>query len=270
MGSRSSGRAAFVPLLRAGNEAPELWTTAAPTELDRVHATLTELAQRDFVLKLPDSSMPGSDEYAFKHNKEREMIKSRTTPTAQRRYHAIFADWLDHQGHARSSEEYARDARRAPRARGRRAARRPRVPRGGRRRARVATPRRPRAEHYERGLELLGDSVTGRRIDALHNYGDVLQLSSGRIDDALASFREMLTLAFRLDLRSKGGAAHNRIGRLYRETGSLEEAGTTSRRRSRSFQAARDERGVASSIDDIGKLRVAEGRILPGRARVAA
>ena len=37
-------------------------------------------------------------------------------------------------------------------------------------------------------------------------------------------FREMLTLAYRLDLRGKGGAAHNRIGRLYRDTGSLEEA----------------------------------------------
>lgn len=247
----------LVPLLRAGNEAPELWTTAAPTELDRVHATLTELAQRDFVLKLPDSSMPGSDEYAFKHNKEREMIKSRTTPTAQRRYHAIFADWLDHQGHARSSEEglatLAEHRERAGDA-----------PRAGLAyleagdAARASYAAQTACGHYERGLELLGDSVTGRRIDALHNYGDVL-LSSGRIDDALASFREMLTLAFRLDLRSKGGAAHNRIGRLYRETGSLEEAGHHLEAALSLFQAANDERGVASSVDDIGKLEWLKG-----------
>ena len=34
----------------------------------------------------------------------------------------------------------------------------------------------------------------------------------------------MLTVAYRLELRGKGGAAHNRIGRLYREIGSLDDA----------------------------------------------
>src|SRR5262249_60290329 len=75
------------------------------------------------------------------------------------------------------------------------------------------------SEYSQKGLDLLGDGYAGRRIDALHDFGDVLQIL-GRIDEALAAFREMLKLAFRLDLKSKGGAAHNRIGRLYRDVGS--------------------------------------------------
>src|SRR5262249_19532006 len=113
-------------------------------------------------------------------------------------------------------------------------------------------------DYYQKGLDLLGESFPGRRIDALHHYGDVLQLS-GRIDDALAAFREMLTLAFRLDLKNKGGAAHNRIGRCYRDTGGLEDASRHLHAALELFKTMNDERGVASSIDDIGKLHWLKG-----------
>src|SRR5207244_3438554 len=112
------------------------------------------------------------------------------------------------------------------------------------------------AEYYARGLSLLADGAevsTEVRINALHHYGDVLQVL-GKNDDALVVFREMLTRAFRLDLRAKGGAAHSRIGRLHREIGSLEEASQHLQAALMLFNEAGDYRGIASTVDDIGKL----------------
>ena len=50
------------------------------------------------------------------------------------------------------------------------------------------------SEYYQHGLELVADRAVVMRLEALHNHGDVLQLT-GRIDDALFAFEEMLTLA---------------------------------------------------------------------------
>src|SRR6185437_9813220 len=209
------------------------------------------------ILKLPDSSFAGSEEYVFKHNREREAIHKRTRPSALKRYHQGIADWLEHKDALRLSEEYvamlaehreqAGDPRRAGLAY---------LDAADLARSRYAGARA--ADYYERGLDLLGEAEASRRIDALHHYGDVL-LGAGRVDDALAAFREMLTLAYRLDRRSKGGAAHNRIGRLYRETGALEGAAAHLSTGLALFRAEGDERGVASSIDDIGKLHWLKG-----------
>jgi tetratricopeptide (TPR) repeat protein len=113
-------------------------------------------------------------------------------------------------------------------------------------------------QYYSKGLSLLGDDDARRRIDALHNHGDVLQLL-GKIDEALAAFRQMLNIAYRLDLRAKGGAAHNRIGRLFRQTGSLDEAREHLEAGKLLFEAAKDIRGVAASHDDVGRLLWVKG-----------
>ncbi|MFT3768286.1 MAG: tetratricopeptide repeat protein [Minicystis sp.] len=248
---------AFVPLSRMGREAPELWDQLAAGDAEEVEDALLDLVERDYILKLPDSTFPGADEYVFKHNREREAIQKRTKKSAEKRYHHGIADWMEHQASLRSSEEYVAmlaehrekggDTLRAGLAY---------IDAGDVARDRYASSRA--CEYYEKGLGLLGEAFPGRRIDALHHYGDVLQLS-GRVDDALAAFREMLTLAYRLDLKSKGGAAHNRIGRAYRETGALEDASKHLHTGMALFQAVNDERGVASSIDDIGKLHWLKG-----------
>ena len=247
----------FVALARMGREAPSLWGESADEDTRTIAALLAELVERDYILKLPDSTFPGSDEYIFKHNKERETIQKRTPTAAARRYHQVIADWMDHQETVRQSEEYIAmlaehrekggDTLRAGLAY---------LEAGDLARRRYANTKA--SEYYQKGLTLVGDAMTGRRIDALHDYGDVLQLM-GRIDDALAAFREMLTLAYRLDLRRKGGAAHNRIGRLYRDIGSLDEAQRHLATAMALFQGAGDDRGVASSIDDLGKLHWLKG-----------
>lgn len=249
---------ALAVLGRAGCEAPELWGEEQRDEdLDRLNDALHSLVDRGYLRKLQESSFAGSDEYVFHHDQERGMLQKRTGAAAQRRYHNAIAEWLEQQVTVRATEEFLAQL----------ALHRERVGdvvRAGLAMLDAADVARVRysnvkaAEYYERGLELLGEAHVARRIDALHDYGDVLQLA-GRIDDALAAFREMLTLAYRLDSRRKGGAAHNRIGRLYRDSGSLEEAGKHLATALRLFEGARDERGIASTIDDIGKLHWLKG-----------
>jgi tetratricopeptide (TPR) repeat protein len=264
--------AGFLPLLRMGKDAPDVWHVrlepageggeggaggGAEAELARIQVTLADLVDRDYILKLPDSTFPSSDEYIFKHNKEREAIQKRTPPAAHKRYHAVLADWMEHQETIRSNEEYiAMLADHREKAGDPIRAGLDYLDAGSAARARYASSRA--CEYYEKGLELLGEAHAGKRIDVLHDYGDVLLLS-GRIDDALSAFREMLTLAFRLNLLHKGGAAHNRIGRLYRDTGALDEAQKHLEAAMALFRAAGDERGVASTTDDIGKLAWLKG-----------
>ncbi|WP_437807926.1 ATP-binding protein [Sorangium sp. So ce1078] len=249
---------ALFVLGRAGCQAPELWgEEQSDKDLDRINAALRSLCDRGYLRKQSESSFAGSDEYVFVHDKEREALQKRMSAAAQRRYHHAVAEWLEQQVAVRASEEFLAEL----------ATHRERIgdavraglsllDAGDVARGRYSNAKA--AEYYARGLSLLGDAHVARRIDALHDYGDVLQLA-GRIDDALAAFREMLTLAYRLDNRRKGGAAHNRIGRLYRDSGSLDEAGKHLTTALRLFEGARDERGIASTIDDIGKLHWLRG-----------
>ena len=249
--------AAFAPLQRLGCDSPDHWDEEADGDAVDVGEALVELAERDYIVKLSDSSFPGSDEFVFKDAREREALQRRTRPSALKRHHQGIADWMEHQEAIRHSDEHvamlaehrekAGDPVRAGLAY---------LDAGDVARARYAGHRA--GEYYARGLALLGDAFAGRRLDALHHHGDVL-LRAGRVDDALAAFREMLTLAYRLDRKAKGGAAHNRIGRLYRDTGSLDEAGKHLSTALALFRAADDERGVASTIDDIGKLHWLKG-----------
>ena len=241
---------ALVALGRSGRDAPELWD--ADDDVTHTHRLLADLVERDYLLKLPDSTFPGSDEYIFKHNKERETIQKRTAASAAKRYHQVIADWLDRQDAVRSSDDYiAMLAEHRDKAGDATLAGLAYVEAGAAARKRYATA--TASEYFQKGLQLLGESFVSCRIDALHDYGDVLQLQ-GRVDDAMAAFQEMLTLAYRLELRSKGGAAHNRIGRLFRDGGSLEDAGRHLATGLALFESANDARGVASSIDDIGKV----------------
>jgi tetratricopeptide (TPR) repeat protein len=248
---------AFAPLRRHGREAPDLWDVATDPDAARVGQALAELVERDYVLKLPDSTFAGSDEYIFKHNKERETIQRRTSASASKRHHRVIADWLDHQEGVRDNEEYvAMIAEHREKAGDGVRAGLSYLEAGDVARRHYASSKA--CEYYAKGLLLLGETHAERRIDALHHHGDVLQLL-GRVDDALAAFREMLTLAYQMDLRSKGGAAHNRIGRSYREIGALDDAARHLETALALFRSAGDERGIASSIDDLGKLRWLKG-----------
>jgi tetratricopeptide (TPR) repeat protein len=253
---------------------PETWEGGEAADVLLVRQLLGDLVDRDYVLRLPDSTFTGDEEYVFKHNLEREALDRLTAAASARSYHRAIANWLAFRENVDASEEYLEMlARHREKAGATALAATSYVKAADVARGRYANAKA--AELYAKGLALLeGEPETspGRsqppdqtehadedlRLRALHHHGEVLH-ALGRNDDALRAFTEMLTRAWRLDLRSKGGAAHARIGRLYRETGRLDQAGRHLTAALALFGQSRDERGVGSTLDDIGKLQWLKG-----------
>ncbi len=256
----------LVALGRMAEKPPDLWRIGQAADVGTIQAQLTDLVERDYLLELPDSAFPGDKEYVFKHNLEREKVSNLTSAGVLRQYHQTVADWLAQMEQVRSQEEYlgmlADHLEQAAAT-----ARAGLTYLDAADIARSAYAANKASEYYARGLELLGDRDAARRIDALHNHGDVLQLL-GRTDEAFKAFREMLAIAFRLGIRPKGAAAHNRIGRLFRDIGSLSQASEHLQTALELFEASGDERGIASCHDDIGKLLWIRGEYEPALAEM--
>jgi tetratricopeptide (TPR) repeat protein len=255
---------ALVTLGRLDRKVPELWGGAEDLGA-HYRDLLTGLAERDYVLLLPDSSLNGEEELAFKHNLERETLYRLTSASQLRHFHREFAEWLEFRlfraGESARAEEHCEMlATHYERGGETRKAAEYFLAAGDRARERYANAKA--ADYYAKGLALLGEEDVLRRLEAYHHQGDVLQLA-GRNDEAIASFRQMLEIAWRLDLKAKGGAAHNRIGRVYRAIGQLEEAMRHLGTGHALFDAASDARGVASSLDDVGKVHWMRGAYEP-------
>jgi tetratricopeptide (TPR) repeat protein len=239
---------------------PQIWASGETRDLAQLRAVLKELTDRDYVLRLPDSTFSGDEEFVFKHNLEREQLLKLVPGAQQRKNHEAIAEWLAFRENVRTHEEYlGMLARHQEQANLRSKSASSYLEAADVARSHYANAKA--AEYYEKGLSLVRDGAevpTEIYLSALHHYGDVLQVL-GKNGDALLAFREMLTHAFRLDLRGKGGAAHSRIGRLHREQGDLADATSHLEAALRLFEEAGDERGIASATDDIGKLHWLRG-----------
>jgi tetratricopeptide (TPR) repeat protein len=244
--------AALVAIERTERAVPMYWELEKDTEADALEARLEALVLRDYVLSMPGSSFPGERQYAFKHKLERQKLSALTSANARKSYHQTIADWLAHRTPDHPSREHL--VLSAYHLEGAGA----KIPAGllyldAGDAARASYAARDAEEYYARGLALLEGVDAERRIDGLHNHGDVLTML-GRTDEALSAFREMLEMAYRLELRAKGGAAHNRIGRLQRAMGSLAEARKNLETALALFESAGDERGLAACHDDVGMV----------------
>jgi len=244
---------ALVALGRMDQETPEFWTESISADVRGLEEMLSRLVERDYLIRLDETTFPGEPEFVFKHNFECEKLAALTSAARLRRYNQTIADWLAQKTGARSREEYtALVASHLERA-------------GSRTRSSFAyldAGDLARKSFALRKAKLLGDDDARRRIDALHNYGDVLALL-GKTDEAMSAFRQMLGIAYSMNLVGKGGAAHNRMGRLYRETGFLSEANSHLVSGRTLFVEAGDKRGEAASYDDIGKLLWVRGEYDP-------
>lgn len=250
----------LLAIARTAAKGPELWAPDGATDLEEITTTLAELRERDYVLRLPDSTFPDDEELVFKHNLEREALLKLMPRGDAKRCHRAIADWLSFKESVRSHEEYMGMLARH-RELGELSAQASLSYIAAADIARDRYANGKAAELYKKGLTLLGagiDIEVDAYVTALHHFGDVLQVL-GRNDEAREAFRTMLERAYRLDLRGKGGAAHSRIGRLYRDTGRLDDAGKHFEAALALFESAKDERGIASTVDDIGKLHWLRG-----------
>ncbi len=224
----------------------------------RISDLISILADRDYLLPLEadDSSIPGEAEVVFKHNLERELIIRSTENGRLARYYLMAAQWLEAKTVQRSDEQLEFLAGLYERGGDERRAARCYLQGGDRARSRYA-PDEAR-ELYERGLKMIGDRDAPARMEALHNLGDVLE-QVGRIDEAMKCFVEMLGLAWRYDNLAKAGAAYSRLARGQRRLGRYDAAMEHLRRAHELFERSRDDRGIASTLDDIGRVHWLRG-----------
>ena len=226
----------------------------------RVEAALEELVERDYLLKMPDSTVPGEAEYIFKHNLEHDLVLKLVPPERARRYYRVAAEWLEARLPADEREQtgeqlehqatlYGKGGNKA------RAAERY-IAAAGKARERYAND--AAAELYAHGLGLLDAEDMLARLDPLHDYGDVLQ-RVGKTKEALAAFEEMLQAAWRIDYTSKAGAAHGRIARAHRALGDYDKAEQHLGQALVLFRQAGDARGVAGVEDDLGRVAFLRG-----------
>lgn len=229
-------------------------------ERARIEATLEELVERDYLLKMPDSTVPGEAEYIFKHNLEHDLVLKLVPPEQARRYYRVAAEWLEARLPVDEREQTGEQLEHQAALYGKGGNK----PRAAERYIAAANKARARyandaaVELYARGLELLDAEDLLARIDPLHDYGDVLQ-RTGKTKEALAAFGKMLEAAWRLDYTAKAGAAHGRIARAHRALGDYDQAEEHLDRALALFRQAGDTRGVAGVEDDLGRVAFLRG-----------
>jgi predicted ATPase len=239
-------------LSRIDRGAPEYWNDDDDAELEELRAMLEDLVRRGYLLPIPESSFTGEKCYAFKDRQERERIAARTSRALRSRYHQALADWLSNRQPNEAREEYLVTlAGHLEEAGSTTRAGFTYIQAADMARASYAAAKAQ--QFYARGLQLLGAADGRRRIEALHNYGDTL-VWLGHTMEALAAYREMLDISFQVDLKQKGGIAHNRIGRIHRDRGLLDDALAHFETAIRLFDAVGDHEGVATCHDDVGRL----------------
>jgi tetratricopeptide (TPR) repeat protein len=210
------------------------------------------LAERGYVNKAPSSYMGDETAWCFADLDERALIEATVDPEVMRRRRCFAAQWIEARvGRVRSIDQLENIAALYQRG-------------GDERRAGhgflAAGDEANRAHDHERarslfarGVGLLASDDALLRIETLHKLGDVCA-RLGHSHEALAHFQDMLKAAWALDLPGKGGAAHTRIGRVYRALGDYRMAVQHLDMAHLLFDLGGDRPGVAASLDDIGRV----------------
>jgi predicted ATPase len=212
----------LVVLDRADREPPILWNEEDDESRLDITDRLQRLMELDYVMRLPDSTFPGDEEYVFRHRLERDRISALTSPADARKWHRLLADWLDSKPEIRTHEQYLEMlAEQREKSGINDWAARAYLEAAGRARAHNVVKRE--LSYYEKALTLLGEHDFGRRLDALLRIGELLETQS-RAEDALHRYREALMLAFRLDRRASWVAARLAATRLLAKLGLTDES----------------------------------------------
>ena len=235
-----------------------LWNDEA--EQEQLEEALAALETKRFVVRLSVSHIPGLSEYAFSFAGARALIYADLPEATRQRWHAIVAHWmtlaagLPREGQsaalARHFERAGRPARAAEAY----------LTAAAEERARLRTSLALR--NVERALPLAAADEAPLRIRVLHEHGSLLT-TLGRYDEAHASFAEIVQLSFRVGARGTGAAALSRIARVHRQRGEHTLALIHFEEALALFEAADDQRGVASTHDDLAQVQRLLGSLEP-------
>jgi len=247
----------LVALERIDNTPGAYWTEAK-TDRERIRHDLDDLIERDYVLRMPDSAIPGDEEYAFKHNLERESLNRYTAKTTLSAYHLRIAQWLEFRLKEHTEEQCELLAHHYERGGSHTRAANYYLRAGDRAAQRYAAPQA--VQYYESGLRLLDSTEAAARLSTLEQYALVLQLG-GRSDEALTTLEEMRGLAYQLDLVRELGQAHAQIGQVHREVGHLDDAMRHLDTALALFEQAGDRHGVADSMDATAMVHALRGNV---------
>ena len=232
---------------------PEDPTSGWPDDDDEVAllACLGRLEAKGFVEHAADSQMIGGREFSFQLAGTRPLLYSRMDDALLGKRHAAVARWLAAMAPMQPSSLDALLAPHLELAGMQEQAGRAYLAAASAEHAKLRTQSALR--HIEKALPLIAESDTLERIDALHEHGSLLT-TVGSYDAALEAFGAMLRLAWSIGARGKGGAALNRIARVYRQRGEEGRAHGLLERALPLFRAAGDLRGVAATLDDLAQV----------------
>ncbi|HUH04770.1 MAG TPA: tetratricopeptide repeat protein, partial [Kofleriaceae bacterium] len=239
-------------------DGPTLAEIAAAGDHTRVSVAqaLTKLVEREWIVEVAESSVPGEREYRFAYGHLWDHVYDAIKESDRRGYHTMVARWLELRPEGRgplAQEDVAEHLEQAGEtvaaaARYRRAAQA----------ARGKFLNDKAIRLYARALTCLAEHDLAARIHLWHDLGSVYELK-GDFEAALGAFERMLRLAWVAASRSKAAVAFNKMGRVWRRKGDLKLALEYLQRGAELFEQAGDARGIAGSHDDIGQVMYLTG-----------
>ena len=252
---------------REDPDGPTLAQIAAAGGKERASAAyaLTRLVEREWVVAVEPSSVPGEREFRFAYPYLRSAVYEGVSPARRRVYHRMVAQYLELRPEGRAAmaqEDVARHLELAGEA-GAAAARYRRA--ADYARMNFESDRAVRL--YSQALACLGEADLAARIHLWHDLGSVYELR-GDYEAALGGFERMLRLAWVCASRTKAAVAFNKMGRVWRRKGDVKLALEYLERGLELFEQVDDHRGIAGSLDDIGTVLWLLGRYDEAEAKV--
>jgi tetratricopeptide (TPR) repeat protein len=249
----------LIALSRLGSEPWDPTLVFAPDpSIEETKRMVGALVERGYLKKADSSFMGDEAAWCFADVDERMLVEATVDQEITRRRKRFAAQWIEARaGKSMSIDQIeniailyqdGQDPRRASH----------RFVAAGDEACRIRDYERARSL-YGRGLQLLDADDSLLKMEVLHKIGDI----AGRLGyshEALAHFGDMLKAAWRLDLPGKGGAAHSRIGRIYRALGDYRMAVQHLDMAHLLFDLGGDRPGVAASLDDIGRVYYLVGK----------
>ncbi len=251
----------------ADPDGPTLSQIAASGDHSRIQvvAAIAKLIEREWLSEVPQSSIAGERELRIANPNLWSLVYKSMDETKRRTYHAAVARWLELHPEGRSptaQEEVARHLALAGESR--EAAVRYRRSAEA---ARAQFANETAIRLFDRALACIGDSDLAARIHIWHDLGSVYELI-GDFEAALGAFERMLRLSWVAASKTKAAVAFNKMGRVWRRKGDLKLTLEYLERGLELFRGANDARGIAGSLDDIGKSLHMLGRYDEAHAKI--